>query len=153
MSIVPGLALVQGKHSFVRAICRFQNDSVSIHTRSLWSFLLRCYCRHLWHHEVAWDCDVIADIDNGWYECIIPNGNEINTWNTRFDSRQNFSYFRDYFYIPCYKRIKNICPCIVEIRGTFGYVSARASPTCGPFYWHGLTLIPAWISNYIHHKV
>ena len=25
--------------------------------------------------------------------------------------------------------------------------------TCGPFYKHGLTLIPAWISNYIHYKV
>ena len=23
----------------------------------------------------------------------------------------------------------------------------------GPFYWHGLTLIPAWISDYIHYKV
>ena len=23
----------------------------------------------------------------------------------------------------------------------------------GPFYWHGLTLIPAWISNHIHPKV
>ena len=23
----------------------------------------------------------------------------------------------------------------------------------GPFYWHGLTLIPAWVSNYIHYKV
>ena len=23
----------------------------------------------------------------------------------------------------------------------------------GPFYWHGLTLISAWISNYIHHIV
>ena len=23
----------------------------------------------------------------------------------------------------------------------------------GPFYWHGLTLIPAWISNYIHYKM
>ena len=23
----------------------------------------------------------------------------------------------------------------------------------GPFYLHGLTLIPAWISNYIHYKV
>ena len=23
----------------------------------------------------------------------------------------------------------------------------------GPFYWRGLTLIPAWISDYIHHKV
>ena len=25
--------------------------------------------------------------------------------------------------------------------------------SCGPFYEHGLILIPAWISNYIHHKV
>ena len=25
--------------------------------------------------------------------------------------------------------------------------------TSGPFYWHGLTLILAWISNYIHYKV
>ena len=25
--------------------------------------------------------------------------------------------------------------------------------TSGPFYLHGLTLIPAWISNYIHYKV
>ena len=23
----------------------------------------------------------------------------------------------------------------------------------GPLYWHGLTLIPAWISNYIHYEV
>ena len=23
----------------------------------------------------------------------------------------------------------------------------------GPFYWHGLTLIPAWIIKYIHYKV
>ena len=26
-------------------------------------------------------------------------------------------------------------------------------PNRGPFYLHGLTLIPAWISNYIHYKV
>ena len=25
--------------------------------------------------------------------------------------------------------------------------------TCGPFYLYGVTFIPAWISNYIHHKV
>ena len=25
--------------------------------------------------------------------------------------------------------------------------------TLDPFYWHGLTLIPAWISNYTHYKV
>ena len=28
-----------------------------------------------------------------------------------------------------------------------------SSYSCGPFYWHGLTLIPAWISNYIHYQV
>ena len=25
--------------------------------------------------------------------------------------------------------------------------------TWGPFYWHDLSLIPAWISNCIHYKV
>ena len=25
--------------------------------------------------------------------------------------------------------------------------------TSGSFYYHGLTLIPAWISNYIHYNV
>ena len=25
--------------------------------------------------------------------------------------------------------------------------------TCSPFYWHGLTLIPAWICNHIHYKM
>ena len=25
--------------------------------------------------------------------------------------------------------------------------------TSGPFYWHGLPLIPVWICNYIHYKV
>ena len=25
--------------------------------------------------------------------------------------------------------------------------------TSSPFYLHGLTLIPAWISNYIHYKM
>ena len=23
----------------------------------------------------------------------------------------------------------------------------------GPFHWHGLNLIPVWISNYIHYKM
>ena len=25
--------------------------------------------------------------------------------------------------------------------------------SCGPFYKHGLTLIPAWISNYTHYNL
>ena len=31
--------------------------------------------------------------------------------------------------------------------------SVSTSSLCGPFYWHGLTLSPAWISNYIHCKI
>ena len=27
------------------------------------------------------------------------------------------------------------------------------SNACGHFYYYGLTLIPAWISNYIHYKL
>ena len=29
----------------------------------------------------------------------------------------------------------------------------RHIPAFGRFYLHGLTLIPAWISNYIHYKL
>ena len=35
-------------------------------------------------------------------------------------------------------------PCL----GNAGYMTTP----CGPFYLHGLTLIPAWMSNYIHYK-
>ena len=31
----------------------------------------------LWRHGVEWDCDVIADVDNGWGEFIAPIGSEI----------------------------------------------------------------------------
>ena len=30
---------------------------------------------------------------------------------------------------------------------------AGSANFCGRFYQHGLTLIPAWISNYIHYDV
>ena len=30
---------------------------------------------------------------------------------------------------------------------------AQAMFSSGPFYQHGLTLIPAWISNYTHYNV
>ena len=33
--------------------------------------LLLCY------HGVEWNCDVIARVDNGWFECIVPNGSEM----------------------------------------------------------------------------
>ena len=29
----------------------------------------------------------------------------------------------------------------------------KPTEVSGPFYYHDLTLIPAWISNYIHHNV
>ena len=29
----------------------------------------------------------------------------------------------------------------------------HANVACGPFYFRGLTLVPAWTSNYIHYKV
>ena len=33
------------------------------------------------------------------------------------------------------------------------YIAGCRYNTSGPFHQHGLTLIPAWISNYIHYKV
>ena len=33
-------------------------------------------------------------------------------------------------------------------RSSFPSITTR-----GPFYWHGSTLLPAWISNYIHYNV
>ena len=35
--------------------------------------------------------------------------------------------------------------------GTIGLVTPPMT-NWGPFYYHGLTLIPTWISNYIHYK-
>ena len=32
-------------------------------------------------------------------------------------------------------------------------LTGRGIIGCGPFYWHDLTLISAWIRNYIHYKV
>ena len=31
----------------------------------------------LWRHWVEWHCDVIADVDNDWGECIVPIGSEM----------------------------------------------------------------------------
>ena len=31
----------------------------------------------LWRHRFEWDCDIIADVDNGWGECIVPIGSDI----------------------------------------------------------------------------
>ena len=31
----------------------------------------------LWRHGVEWNCDVIADVENGWGEGILPIGSAI----------------------------------------------------------------------------
>ena len=44
-----------------------------------------------------------------------------------------------------------------EVRGSLSgrwvFMTYWKKYTWGPFYQHGLTLIPAWISDYIHYKV
>ena len=85
----------------------------------------------LWRHGVQWDCGVIADVDNGWGECIVPIGSEIYAWNVRSDSRRILSDFLNYFTFHVVKGIKNGCLCTVEIRGTYGCALATSmhSPT------------------------
>ena len=39
---------------------------------------VRFFVLLLWRHGVNWECDAIADADNGLGERIIPIGNEIN---------------------------------------------------------------------------
>ena len=72
----------------------------------------------LWRHRVKWDCDVIANVHNGCDECIIPIGCAIYAWNVRFAAHFILSYLVDYFISYVIKGIKNVCPCIGEIRGT-----------------------------------
>ena len=76
-------------------------------------------------HVVEGDCDVIVDVDNGWGECIVHIA-----WNGLFDSTLILSFFLDYFILHVTKGIKNVCPCIVEIRGTKG--CALATPLQSP---------------------
>ena len=71
----------------------------------------------LWRHGVEWDCDIIADVDNGWGKCIVLIGSDIYAWNVRFDSGLILSYFLIYFTFRVIKGVKNGCMCIVEIRG------------------------------------
>ena len=44
-------------------------------------------------------------------------------------------------------------PTLCYIRIAWHALPVELYPSCGPFYLHGLTLIPAWISNYILYKV
>ena len=69
----------------------FEWGSVSFETISAWfkrarSYLF-CYGIRLWRHWIDRDGDVIADVDNGWRECIAPIESDIYAWNIRIDSR------------------------------------------------------------------
>ena len=57
------------------------------------SFFALLLCRR----GVDWDCDVSADVDNGWGECIVQIESGINAWNIRFDLRLILSYFLNHF--------------------------------------------------------
>ena len=50
----------------------------------------------LWRHGVEWDGGVIAEVDNGWGECI---GSDAYAWNVRFDSGLILFLFLVYFTI------------------------------------------------------
>ena len=93
------------------------------------AFIVRFFLLLLCRHGVEWDCDVIADVDNGWGECIVLIGSEIYAWNVRFDSCLIFSYFLNNCIFHVIKGIKNGCPCIVEIRGTCALDTSLYSPT------------------------
>ena len=85
---------------------------VQSHSRAL---TIRFFVLWLWRHGVEWDCDVIAKIDNGSVECIVPLGSDLNTWNVRFESRLILPYFLNHFSFYVMKWIKNGCPSIVEM--------------------------------------
>ena len=56
-----------------------------------------CCCGiHLWRMELTESVTVIANVDNGWGECIILIRGEIYSWNVRFGSCLILSYFIDY---------------------------------------------------------
>ena len=50
---------------------------------------------------------------------------------------------------------KHICSVSIirRVRSKVMMLHVNTIPAWGLFYYHGLTLIPAWISNYIHYKV
>ena len=60
---------------------------------------------------------------------------------------QNFSFTKKHLKILSAKWWP-FCPGEDELTNV-----EQDNATWGPFYWHGLTLIWAWISHYIHYKV
>ena len=65
---------------FNRRICTFQNDSVPF-TCARSKFL----CVAIVTSWVEWDCDVIADVDNGRGGRIVPIGSDIYALDVHFD--------------------------------------------------------------------
>ena len=68
--------------------------TISVHSRV---HAERFFVLRLWRHGSEWDNDVIADVNNGWGECIVPIRSEISAQNIRFDSGLILSYFLNYF--------------------------------------------------------
>ena len=63
--------------------CAWRNSVMfRSHSRAL---AVRFFVLLFWRYEVDWECDVIADVDNGCGECVIPIRNEIDACNVRFD--------------------------------------------------------------------
>ena len=81
--------LALGHEKLVMFDCRSVAFKAISHSRAL---ATRLFVLLLWRHGVEWDCDVIADIDNGWDECISPIWTDIYAWNIRFDSRRFFFF-------------------------------------------------------------
>ena len=112
----------------------FNRRSVDFKTISVpftCAHLVRFFVLLFWRHGVEWGCDVIADVDNGWGECILPAGGDLYTWNVRFDSCVILSYFLNCFTFHVIQGIKNGCPLHCGDQGhaglCFGYVPARTS--------------------------
>ena len=72
-------------------IGRFRNDFRPIYVCSQWVL-----CVAIVMSWSEWDCDVIADVDNGWGKCVVPIGVDIYAWNVRFDSGLIMSCFLVY---------------------------------------------------------
>ena len=87
----------------------------------------------MWYHGVEWDCDVTADVDNGWG--IVTIGSDFYAWNVCCDSGLICPIFLIISHSILLKGwIKNGCLCIFEdqrhLRLCLGYVPALAYGSC-----------------------
>ena len=93
-------------------------------------FFVLLLCRH----GVEWDCDIIADVNNGLDECFVPIRGEIYACNVRLDSRLILSYFLNYSIFYVIKKGSEVLPVHCGDHshlGLFlGYVPAIAHGSC-----------------------